>query len=213
MKNCIEYAWKKKRDAVYKELEQLQQDVKLLDIGCNTGAELVNYANVKAGEFLGLDINTKFLKNDKVSYIRGDARFLPFKNNTFHIVTSTEVIEHFLEGERFLREVHRILKNNGKLILTTPNRSRITALPRTAFARLKRKEYVNGPIPEHVKEYTSLELNGILENIGFSIRSSHFIGFNPYLNIPSPLYFFLDQTTDKYFAQLMKWDMIIIAIK
>ena len=59
-------------------------------------------SGVKAKTY-GLDIAVKDLKFN-FNFIKGDARELPFKNRSFDIVTSTEVIEHFIEGETFIEE-------------------------------------------------------------------------------------------------------------
>lgn len=46
---------------------------------------------------------------------------LPFADNSFNLVTCTEVIEHLEHYRETLREIHRILKNEGTFVVTTPN--------------------------------------------------------------------------------------------
>jgi len=50
---------------------------------------------------------------------------LPFENNYFDFVFAGEIIEHLFDSRFFLKEVHRVLKINGYLILSTPNLARI----------------------------------------------------------------------------------------
>ena len=64
---------------------------------------------------------------------------LPFPDRTFDVVVSVEGIEHFENPHLFLREVNRVLKDDGTLILTTPNivalRSRVRFLGSGFFHR------------------------------------------------------------------------------
>lgn len=46
---------------------------------------------------------------------------LPYGNETFDVVTATEVIEHLEDFRRVVREIHRVLKPGGVCILSTPN--------------------------------------------------------------------------------------------
>ena len=46
---------------------------------------------------------------------------LPFKNNEFDLIWCSEVIEHLINPTETISEFHRILKNNGEMIITTPN--------------------------------------------------------------------------------------------
>tara|TARA_Y100000310_G_scaffold170217_1_gene170368 strand:+ start:270 stop:719 length:450 start_codon:yes stop_codon:yes gene_type:complete len=45
---------------------------------------------------------------------------IPFKNNTFDSIVINQVLEHVFEPETFIREVKRVLKKNGHLLLTVP---------------------------------------------------------------------------------------------
>lgn len=87
---------------------------KILDIGCNKGY----FHSLMNGDVYGIDIEVTNYR-DKV--INADAQYMPFKNNVFDTVFAGEVIEHIPDPYLFLQEVKRVLKINGKFILTTPN--------------------------------------------------------------------------------------------
>jgi predicted SAM-dependent methyltransferase len=55
--------------------------------------------------------------------IRCDALFLPFKNESFDLIYLGHVIEHFSKNnvKKLLREMYRILKQEGKLVIDTPD--------------------------------------------------------------------------------------------
>jgi len=55
------------------------------------------------------------------SLIVGDAHLIPFKDNSFDVILSGEIIEHLLNPLKFIREAKRVLKPQGVFIITTPN--------------------------------------------------------------------------------------------
>ena len=57
----------------------------------------------------------------KLGDIQATGCSLPFKNECFNIVFCLEVIEHLTDPTSFLEEAHRVLVDNGKLVLTTPD--------------------------------------------------------------------------------------------
>jgi SAM-dependent methyltransferase len=75
----------------------------------------------------GVDYNVKKCQRITMDITRGrptvwgTAERLPFKSETFNLVISTEVIEHVRKPKRMLDEVHRVIKNDGKWLLSTPN--------------------------------------------------------------------------------------------
>ena len=58
----------------------------------------------------------------KFKYVIGDVQNLPYPQNTFDTVSSLGVIEHFLNPDKVMKEMYRVLKTNGHLILMTPNK-------------------------------------------------------------------------------------------
>lgn len=83
----------------------------LLNIGSGSPAESEYYKN-KSIESINLDINAKYKGVDVI----GDAHCLPFKDNSFDIVTSFEVFEHLKNPFIALKEISRVLKPGGYLI-------------------------------------------------------------------------------------------------
>lgn len=101
----------------------------ILDIGCEAG-----YISIKIAEkqhfVIPLDIckpalikfKEKLLKMDiKLTPLLGTIHNLPIKDNSVDYIICSEVIEHLPNVDTCLREMKRVLKPEGKLILTFPN--------------------------------------------------------------------------------------------
>ena len=96
--------------------------IRLLDVGCGTGANL-NMLN-EYGEAIGLDSSKESLKfcrqRDLSLLVLGLADQINFKDNCFDIVTALDLLEHIEEDKLVLSEIYRILKKQGRLIMTLP---------------------------------------------------------------------------------------------
>jgi ubiquinone/menaquinone biosynthesis C-methylase UbiE len=73
-----------------------------------------------------LDVSDKMLgvlkdKNKKIKIVFGDAEDIPFPNNTFDFVIAAFLIVHLKDPSKFFDEAYRILKDDGKLIVTNIN--------------------------------------------------------------------------------------------
>lgn len=69
------------------------------------------------GDVYGLDL----LESDIEKTFVGSAERMVFDSDMFDLVIAGEVIEHVLNPYQFLLECRRVCKNNGKIIITTPN--------------------------------------------------------------------------------------------
>ncbi len=56
-----------------------------------------------------------------ITFQSGDVRSLPFPDNTFDCAVGFEIIEHFKDQGAFLRELRRVVKPGGVLIISTPD--------------------------------------------------------------------------------------------
>ena len=88
---------------------------KLLDVGCGRKPYKDTYFSA-AASYTGVDRATENSQPDIVA----SALDLPFEDKSFDTVVSTEVLEHIPDPLCALRQMYRVLKPGGHLILTTP---------------------------------------------------------------------------------------------
>jgi len=148
----------------------------LLDIGCYNGSFSGYLHGIK---YVGVDVNSeavKGAKRKKIDVVLASCDFLPFRSGSFGACSMIEVIEHFYFPSKAIREVHRILKPKGKLILTTPNLANF----------IDRVNLLMGLniIPgleqsQHIRFFTWKSLNSFLARHGFKLewRKTHFLPF------------------------------------
>ena len=96
-----------------------------LDVGCGIGPYFPFF---RARMLVGLDVNVKRLRKMKnewenVCLIASDARYLPFRENTFDCMFAYEVIEHIpkKDWKRLIKEFKRVAKDQGHIVVSTPN--------------------------------------------------------------------------------------------
>lgn len=89
-----------------------------LDVGCG----LRPYeASFSAGSYVGVDIEASGRDSDfKRPDHYYDGRNLPFPEDSFEGVISTQVLEHVPDPHVFLAEIHRVIKSEGRLIISLP---------------------------------------------------------------------------------------------
>lgn len=133
-------------------------------------------ANVTA-----FDISKDAIKDAKsrgVSGIVGSIEErLPFKNNSFDTVFWGDNIEHVLSISSIMKEIHRVLKPGGRLILSTPNQ---------AYWRYRLYMFLQGSLPrtegeinpewdwEHIRFFNQKILQNLFKVSGF--KESRFVG-------------------------------------
>jgi ubiquinone/menaquinone biosynthesis C-methylase UbiE len=112
--------------SVYSTFELNRNDL-ILDAGCGTGrlSERLNHLGCRV---VGIDFSIESLKIHKrrtdSKLVAGNLLCLPFKDKTFDKILCSQVLEHILEYDdaiTLLRELKRVLKNNGEVIITTFN--------------------------------------------------------------------------------------------
>src|SRR3989344_408653 len=99
---------------------------KLLDVGCAYGYYTKFYLN-KCKRVYGIDPNEDFIriakeKYPKIKFKVSNAESIPYKDNYFGVVLLNDVLEHVENEEKALSEIYRILKKEGVIILTVPNK-------------------------------------------------------------------------------------------
>jgi len=133
---------------------QLKPDGYILDLACGTGRHTIPLSQQGFG-MVGLDVSAKLLKiakqrSSNIQLVRGDMRFLPFKDDAFSAIISMDTSFGYLPTEQedkvALAEAKRVLKQRGVFVIDVFNRQRLT---------LKYKDQQ----PPKQKEYPSFSLN------------------------------------------------------
>ena len=99
------------------------QDCRLLDVGCGWDYRLLKEVRpfIKSG--IGIDFKVGKYEDDKIKTIPMTMTdHLPFASASFDIVTMMAVLEHLADPLSMMRETQRILKNDGRLVLTVPSK-------------------------------------------------------------------------------------------
>ena len=104
----------------------------------------------------------------------------PFSNHCFDIVIAGEILEHLTTSPtNFLYEIHRILKPNGYLLLTTPNAIQAKYLYNWFRGVSSWDKYSGyGVYGRHQREYTINELKKLLNLLNFEIFSIRSLFFS-----------------------------------
>lgn len=133
---------------------QFCQAKTVLDAGCGEGygARLLAEA---AATVIGADIAPEAVRHAAEKYARANLEYrvmdvtgLAFPDDSFDVVVSLQVIEHLHNADKFLEEIRRVLKENGRAIISTPLQIPGAGRPRGKY---------------HVREYRPDEFQGLLD--------------------------------------------------
>ncbi|NQT06940.1 MAG: methyltransferase domain-containing protein [Candidatus Omnitrophica bacterium] len=151
----------------FKEMAPYIKDgMKVLDIGCGTGKFAYRLCNInKDARIHGIDISGDMIKkaeakrrDENIEFKVGDVENLPYDSHTFDVITCSNSFHHYPNQKRAVAEMHRVLKEDGKLMIVDGCRDRL--LGKVIFGIV---EIVEGDV-YHIFEN---ELRNMLMSVGF----------------------------------------------
>ncbi|MBE7473080.1 MAG: class I SAM-dependent methyltransferase [Anaerolineales bacterium] len=159
-------------------LLNLKKSGRILDIGCGRGqmlyefkkrgwqtfgTELTESKAQAAREEFGLDVLTVPLEA------------CGFEDNFFDVVTLWHVLEHLPYPRETLREINRVLKKDGFLVVAVPHFD-------SWEARIFKGKWFHLDVPRHYYHFSLQTLTQMLAITGFKVKSQHHfsIEYNPY---------------------------------
>jgi len=165
-------------------LENVLPGEVLLNAGCGTG-EFNFYLRDRFEQSYGVDINADDIASAKVltedpniQFDTGDITKLDFPDEFFDAVICVDVLEHVDEPEQAVRELRRVLKPGGQLVVTVPNHRYPFFYDPINFIleRLFRRHLPIGIWGfGHTKLFTQESLVELLEDAGFSVLKSELL--------------------------------------
>ena len=153
------------KDIGFKSLEkQLSGNKTFLDIGCATGM-LISWLKEKGWMVQGVDICRSSalygIRERGLNISIGTLESLKYKEENFSVIHCSHLIEHLTDPKAFLKEINRILKKDGYLILSTPN---VDGFQAKLF-----KEDWRSAIADHMYLFSKKTLKTLLKSTGFKV--------------------------------------------
>lgn len=138
---------------------------RILDVGCGDGDFLASLKR-RGWETYATDLSAAACKRAQERGImthQGDLVSANFPDHYFDVITLWHVLEHVPHPSEDLVEVRRILKDDGLLVVETPNSDSFTL-------RLCGARWFSFDVPRHLQHFTPVTLQALLRRTGFSIR-------------------------------------------
>jgi ubiquinone/menaquinone biosynthesis C-methylase UbiE len=159
--------WKKR----LRNLEKVIQRGHLLDVGCGDGSflslakqhgwvvdgtEYSGHAAISAGERIGIHV------------FQGELTAARYPGESFDVVTMWHVLEHVTDPGACLREIHRILKPTGLLVLAVPNvDDRVMQVAYRLWKGKKLKLFSAEDREIHLYHFSPSTIQNYLDKVGF----------------------------------------------
>ncbi|MFC1514699.1 class I SAM-dependent methyltransferase [Candidatus Omnitrophota bacterium] len=172
------------KKAKFLKLLDLDQDDRVLDVGCYAGGFsrfLNKYYRVRT---VGIDLSFTCVqycvKSDRFGnrFHVADAENLPFVQNSFDAVLSIAVLEHLSDLKKGISEIYRVLKNEGRAVIHLPVKddkyTLMWLLRKVAPQRLRKSLESIGH--DYSRIPTSRQLVRLLEEEGFIVKDTERVG-------------------------------------
>ncbi len=152
--------------AVHEEICGPDSPLKILDVGCGTGANLEMLSEF--GVAGGVDVSAEALsfcrERGLVNVKQGAAEALPYDDKSFDLVTGLDVVEHLDDDLAGLKEMRRVLRPEGRALLFVP-----------AFMFLWG---VQDDISNHRRRYTLKHLKEVVRTAGFEVERATYVNIS-----------------------------------
>lgn len=132
------------------------KDKEVIDIACGEGygsflmsKYAKNVTGIDIDENTIINANSKY-KNNNLSYLQGDVSKIPLQSSTIDVVVSFETIEHTTKHDEMMLEIKRVLKPDGLLIMSSPDK----------YNYSEKRGFIN---KYHVKELYSQEFENLIK--------------------------------------------------
>ncbi len=188
-----------RRDGVMKLLEGDGTYERILDVGCGSG-DYFCVAERHSGQFFGIDYAPAMIREaverfpghgKEHLYLVGSGTELPYRDNTFDLAIALGYIEYFREPSVPMRELQRVIKPGGTLIMQSYKKDLFGELDRFVLEPMKNvakavlgrkgnKADLGLPPDWYDKKYSKRQLDSLVRDYGFERTDYLFNNFHVY---------------------------------
>jgi len=169
---------------------------KALDIGCGCGELLLWLKNHGWSEVCGVEMSRSaadLANRHGLNVFCGTLEQARYPDRFFDLISLNQVLEHMHDPMQTLKEVHRMLKPDGLLLVGVPNFGSFEN------AVLGRHQSILTEVPRHLYHFTLRTLTRMLDESGFSVRrTAGKTFFIPSVNLKSLKLVFENETRAKF---------------
>lgn len=185
LENVGDMALKRRAHHIIEELNPITSD-RIIDLGCGTGYYLFLLSNLPVKlNLVGIDNDHKAMQEAKellyrkhIRFVYGDLHKMPFKNHSFDKAVISEVLEHVENDEKVLREIYRILKPKGIVVISVPSINYpffwdpINFILQHLFNTHIKSGFFSGLWSGHLRLYRLNSLKKKIEKAGFYVETA-----------------------------------------
>lgn len=175
-RNFLQHLWHAHKIRLARNIAEAIKFENCLDVGCASGYMVSEISKVfPHAKYFGVDIYDKAIAYAKKVYPHikfkiASADKLPFKDQSFDLVLFYETIEHVEEPDKCLQEIKRVLKKEGKLILTMDSGNLLFRMVWLVWENTKGKIWKGA----HLHPFHHQQLEKIIKDSGFKINNKIF---------------------------------------
>lgn len=155
---------------------------KLLDVGCGSG-KFIKSLKSRGWLVFGVDINPIAIRNAKRRGLKkvfcGELPKISFPEKYFDVVLLRHVIEHLHDLDAYLRRINEILKDNGLLIISTPN-------VESDEYKIFRRYWYQLDFPRHLNLFNPMTIRKLLSRYEFVVESIY-TDYRPFFSFSKSL--------------------------
>ncbi|MDH5781981.1 MAG: class I SAM-dependent methyltransferase, partial [Dehalococcoidia bacterium] len=152
-----------------RKILRLMDSGRILDVGCGRGRMLDEFKR-RGWETFGTELSEQAAGAAREEFGL-NVRSIPledwgFEDKFFDAITLWHVLEHLPDPRGTLREVSRILKDDGLLVVSTPNFDSFQA-------KVSKEKWFHLDVPRHYYHFSTGTLTQMLESVGFRVWRQH----------------------------------------
>lgn len=165
----------------YDQVDKISQYMKkglILDVGCSNG-EFLALARKNGYHVHGVELNkstASIALNNGIPVSVNTLEKSCFPENNFDVVRLGDIIEHVTDVKGFIKEVHRILKPGGIVLINTPNHDAF--FPKTTYFLFKTFgiPWSHPTPPHHLNQFSPKSVGFLLAENKFNIKEMYYSG-------------------------------------